>query len=460
MTHPTPRRFNIAPNIVPGQPFPNVLRWYSPQSTWNHVLTGLALGSLWVLGGWSPVQAQSVSDDLPAVAPAPIEIPVNIPPTPDPNDTVGQVLSPEPVPPSESQASSVFEEAFDDRSEERSEDSADIQPLGPRIIPVNEPPVSIPTRSAPSRSPAQVRDWYQLNRGDRIQIEVFDAPEYSGEHVIFADGTVSLPLVGTFQLRGLTLAQAETLIANRLAQVLRRPFTTIRLLEERPINLAVTGEVYEPGAYTVGLSDVNGVPTVTNAIQLAKGIRLTADIRNVEVRRTNPYTARIDEIFVVDLWRLLEEGDLSQDLVLEDGDSIVIPEADELDYEEVNVLAYANISPEEMTVNVVGEVDAPGAIQVQPSTPLHQAILAAGGFNNRAKKKRVLLIRLNPDGTVTNQEIEIDFEQGIDSANNPPLRPFDTIVVGRSNFTKVTDAVGRAFSPFSQFLGILRIFGL
>lgn len=315
--------------------------------------------------------------------------------------------------------------------------------------------------SAPSASsPSSVRDRYQLNRGDRIFIEVFDAPEYSGEHEIFADGTISIPLAGTFQLKGLTLAQAETLIANRLASILRRPFTTVRLIEQRPLNLAVTGEVNEPGAYTLSLAEVDGLPTVTKAIQMARGIRLTADIRNIEIRRTNPFTNRVDQVFVADLWSLLEEGDLSQDIPLEDGDSIVIPKADALSYDEVNILAYANISPDEMTVNIVGEVEAPGSLQVQPNTPLHQAILAAGGFNNRAKKKRVLLIRLNPDGSVLNQEIEIDFEQGIDETANPPLRPFDTVVVGRSNFTKVTDALDRAISPFTRILGVLRIFGL
>ncbi|NET51950.1 MAG: sugar transporter [Merismopedia sp. SIO2A8] len=289
---------------------------------------------------------------------------------------------------------------------------------------------------------------------------MFDAPEYSGEHQLFTDGTVSLPFVGSLRLQGLTLTQAETLIANRLSRILRRPFTTIRLLEARPISLAVTGEVYSPGAYTFSLEETNGVPTVTKAIQLAQGIRLTADIRNIQIQRRNPLTNQVDERFEVDLWALLSEGDLSQDVILEDGDSIVIPQATNLNYEEVNVLAYANISPEQMTVNVVGEVEAPGAVQVKPNTPLHQALLAAGGFTNRARKKEVILIRLNPDGTVTQREIDVDFAQAIDSEGNPPLRPFDTIVVGRSNFAKVTDALDRALSSVARVIGVLSIFGL
>ena len=404
------------------------------------LMSGLAMGGVWCVGGIGPSYAQATLAGPSTVTPAPIDIPV-------------EMLSPA----SSSEPSSQGADAATSLRPA----SQSLEPRGLNIEGARPNVASSRTPASTSNSSSSsVRDWYQLNRGDRISIEVFDAPEYSGDHEIFSDGTVSLPLVGTFQLRGLTLAQAETLIANRLANVLRRPFTTIRLLEQRPLNLAVTGEVYEPGSYTLALEDVDGVPTVTKAIQLAQGIRLTADIRSIEVRRTNPYTNRVDEIFVADLWQLLEEGDLSQDIPLEDGDSIVIPEADELSYDEVNVLAYANISPDQMTVNVVGEVEEPGAIQVKPNTPLHQALLAAGGFNNRARKKKVMLIRLNPDGTVLNQEIEVDFEQGIDTTTNPPLRPFDTVVVGRSNFTKVTDVLGQALSPLSNFVNILRIFGL
>lgn len=408
------------------------------------VVSGLAIGGVWCMGSIAPSYAQLVGEDPATIFPSPTP---EAPPEASVDISVEALFESESISPSPQDDPAALRENSNAPREERESPRAGL--------------ASSRTTPPSSNAANSVRDWYQLNRGDRISIEVFDAPEYSGDHEIFSDGTVSIPTVGTFQLRGLTLAQAETLISNRLSQILRRPFTTVRLLEERPLNLAVTGEVNEPGSYTLSAAEFDGVPTVTKAIQLAQGIRLTADIRNIEVRRTNPYTNRVDEIFVADLWQLLEEGDLSQDIPLEDGDSIVIPEADELSYDEVNVLAYANISPDEMTVNVVGEVVAPGAIQVKPNTPLHQAILAAGGFDsNRAKKKKVLLVRLNPDGTVLNQEIEIDFEQGIDTATNPPLRPFDTIVVGRSNFTRVTDILGQALSPISQFLGVLRIFGL
>ena len=445
------------------QPLTTMARSFMPMGRLGHLAMSLAMSGVCWVTGTEPTHAQGMADaperlaqspltQLPKVEASPIEIPVELL---VPSETVDEAEEPPAL-------DDLGEPSADSTTEDGPMDSSSPSPSMASPPSTPRPRVtSARAASSGARSANGVRDWYQLNQGDRISVEVFDAPEYSGDHEIFSDGTVSLPLVGTFQLRGLTLAQAETLIANRLSSILRRPFTTVRLLEQRPLNLAVTGEVNEPGAYTLAMADVDGVPTVTKAIQLAQGIRLTADIRNIEIHRTNPYTNQVDEVFVADLWSLLEEGDLSQDIPLEDGDSIVIPEADELSYDEVNVLAYANISPDEMTVNVVGEVESPGSIQVQPNTPLHQAILAAGGFDiNRAKKKEVLLIRLNPDGTVLNQEIEIDFEQGIDAATNPPLRPFDTIVVGRSNFTRVTDVLRQALSPVSQFFSILRIFGL
>ncbi|MEB3229861.1 MAG: polysaccharide biosynthesis/export family protein [Leptolyngbyaceae bacterium] len=327
---------------------------------------------------------------------------------------------------------------------------------------IDVPPFVCPS-AVPAFNPpftACVPNQYQLSRGDRIQLSVFDAPEYSGEFELLTDGTISLPLAGQFYLQGLTLVEAEQLISSRLARILRRPLVTVRLLEERPLNLAITGQVNRPGAYTVSLAEIEGMPTVTKAIRLAEGIRLTADIRNVQILRRNPYTAQVEEVAIVNLWALLAYGDLTQDIVLQDGDSIVVPEVDAVNYDEISLMAHANLSPEEITVNVVGEVESPGAIQVKPNTPLHQALLAAGGFNNRARRKEVMLVRLNPDGTVTNQEIQVDFSQPVGDFGNPPLMPFDTVVVGRSNFTKVTDFLGQALSPVAQIVGLLNIFGL
>jgi polysaccharide export outer membrane protein len=110
-------------------------------------------------------------------------------------------------------------------------------------------------------------------------------------------------------------------------------------------------------------------------------------------------------------------------------------------------------------VNVVGEVTKPGAVPVPPNTPLNQAILAAGGFNTRAKKGEVQLIRLNPNGTVEKREIDVDLAQGINTEGNPSLRNNDVVVVKRSSLATIGDTLGTVLNPVGSFVNLLRLFG-
>lgn len=303
-------------------------------------------------------------------------------------------------------------------------------------------------------------DTYTLGIGDRIQVDVFESPEYSGEFQVLADGTVRLPFAGGLQVRGLTIDQVSTLISQRYSAILRRPIVSVQLLEARPITLALVGEVNSPGAYTITAEDVDGQPTVTKAIQIAGGITPFANIREVRVQRNNSLAEAPDRVIRVDLWQLLQEADLAQDLALQDGDRIIVPEASELLYDEISEVSDANFSPGVIPVNVVGEVDFPGQVEVEPNAPLNQALLAAGGFNNEARRRKVELVRLNPNGTVSRRTIEVDLDDDINEDTNPPLRPNDTVIVERSRFVRVTDAIGRAVAPFTSVFSLFRILGL
>jgi polysaccharide biosynthesis/export protein len=230
----------------------------------------------------------------------------------------------------------------------------------------------------------------------------------------------------------------------------------------QPIPVVVVGEVSRPGAYTVNGEAGGGsgnVPTATVAIDTAGGITKNADIRTVEVRRTTRTGVQTLEI---NLWELLQSGDLSQDIILQAGDTIVVPTARDLDPTEIAALSSASFSPDVMQVNIIGEVISPGLVDVPPNTPLNQAILAAGGFDRvRADDDEVQLIRLNPDGTVSKREIKVDLESGIDAENNPVLQSNDVVVVGRSFVTSIADTAGEIIRPigsFFSFLGFFRTF--
>jgi polysaccharide biosynthesis/export protein len=452
------------------------------------------------------------------------------------------------------------------------------------LCPVAHAAISPPAQSAPQTVPDDAiaavtqGEPYTLGAGDRVRIDIFRAPQYSGEVQVLADGTLNLPLAGTISVEGMTIEQATAAISTGYSRFLRRPLITLSLLarrplqigvagevsrpgaysvnveggefptinqllqtaggttlgadisqvqirrprldgteeiinvdlmpllqtgdlkydlalkdgdtifvpanqtfdvaqsglladasftapSDRPINITIAGEVFRPGPYTVsgsartgeagvpGSTGGGGLPTVTRAIQLAGGIKPMANIRKVQVRRPtrsgNPLVAEVS------LWELLQSGDPKQDPILQEGDSIVIPTLTQADAAEAQELASTSISPDSIKINVVGEVTRPGTLDLPPNTPLNQAILAAGGFNNRAKRSKVNLVRLNDDGSVSREEIEVDFTQGIGEGTNPALRNNDVVVVGRSGLASTSDALGQVLAPLS---GIFSIF--
>jgi polysaccharide export outer membrane protein len=237
----------------------------------------------------------------------------------------------------------------------------------------------------------------------------------------------------------------------------------------KPIGVVIVGEVNRPGPYTVFASDVRstnqqtelsfvsidqqqgavvGLPTITRALKIAGGITTEADIRRVQIRRR--VRGGNEQTIMVNLWDLLQKGDATQDILLQEGDSVIIPTAATVDLAEVSQLATSSFSPNAISINIVGEVIRPGALQVRPSTSLHQALLTAGSFNQlRANKDRVELLRLNPNGTVSRRTIEVDFAQGLNPNNNPTLRNNDVILVARSGYARVGDNINSFLQPIA-----------
>lgn len=300
-------------------------------------------------------------------------------------------------------------------------------------------------------------DQYLLGANDRLEIEIFNAEEYSGEYVVLPDGTLNLPLVGAISVRGSTLTGATKRIRGAYAEFIRSPSVTLSLTQRRLIQIAIAGEVNRPGAYSLESQNAErNLLTATEAIKMAGGITRRADIRQIQVLRSQP-NGSANTTITIDLWQLIESGQLSQDQPLRDGDTVLVPVAETIDSTEATRIATANFSPDSITVYVVGEVIEPGAIELPLNTPLNQALLASGGFTNRAIEGDVELVRLNPNGTVSQQEVAIDFTQDANETGNPILQNNDTIVVSETGLARTSDTLGLVLSPLS---GIISLFNL
>ncbi|MBD2037196.1 S-layer homology domain-containing protein [Leptolyngbya sp. FACHB-321] len=119
-----------------------------------------------------------------------------------------------------------------------------------------------------------------------------------------------------------TRADAAALIYQTLAKETSAPLT---------MAVQVKGAVPRPGIYAIANgsridapSDA-GLPTVSRAIQRAGGTLDGADLRQVEIHRIDESSAR--QVINVNVQQLLQSGDRSRDIVLQQGDKLVIPTA-------------------------------------------------------------------------------------------------------------------------------------
>ncbi|MBW4690799.1 MAG: polysaccharide export protein [Lyngbya sp. HA4199-MV5] len=338
----------------------------------------------------------------------------------------------------------------------------------------------------PGETRQEAESAYVLGAGDILKIDSFDTPELVLElrYPVLPDGSVNLPWVKSVDVKGLTLKEASERLEASYSRYVNEPRITVSLVAARTLKIGVIGEVTRPGSYiiasnlvsssAVGTTDANqnGLggqqgggggnesgsqwPTVSKAIQAAGGITEQADIRQIQIRR--PQGDSNGTTRTINLWKFLSEGDLTQDVQVRDGDTLVVPKATNVDTTEALQIAISSFSPEAIRVNVVGEVTTPGTVAVRPNTTLNQAILAAGGFKTSRAKKDVELIRLNPNGTVDRRTIAVDFSQRLDEKNNPPLRNNDVVVVNRNGIAKIGDTVGTFLGPLGGILGLYGIF--
>jgi polysaccharide export outer membrane protein len=89
---------------------------------------------------------------------------------------------------------------------------------------------------------------YALGPGDQVTVSVLDLDEMGKDpYRIDMRGNLTLPLVGSMSVSGLTVEQMSDVIRERLVKYQKNPDVTVRLLEMRSQPVSVLGEVRNPG---------------------------------------------------------------------------------------------------------------------------------------------------------------------------------------------------------------------
>jgi polysaccharide export outer membrane protein len=282
--------------------------------------------------------------------------------------------------------------------------------------------------------PAQPGE-YRIGPNDVLKITVFGHDDLTRSATVGADGTLPFPLLGSVPAAGLTAAEVEARLKELLGRdYLVDPKVSVSVQEYRSQRVFVLGEVEKPGAYPltgrVMLVDIlsqAGGPGKAAGRQLlvirgggATGPRAPGEAGSTTVRIT--------------LKRLLE-GDRSENVALQNGDTVFIPKT--------------------TSVFVLGEVAKPGAYTLEKDTTPLEAVTLAGGLTESAAISGVKLLRKRDDGT--QETVELDLAGSDPRAREILLAEGDTLLVPRGTTYFVSGEVkkpgaypvGRTTTAFS-----------
>lgn len=161
-------------------------------------------------------------------------------------------------------------------------------------------------------------DLYLIHPHDLLDISVLGESDLSLSVRVSDRGTISYPLLGEVRAAGHTPSALERNLEELLGKdYLVSPSVNVGIKEHGSIS--VLGQVNKPGSF-----EIKGRLTVTQAIAQAGGLTKTASPNRTRIIRR--FNSR-EEIIPVRLNDIFRSGDLSQDVRLQPGDLVVVPES-------------------------------------------------------------------------------------------------------------------------------------
>ncbi|MBL9064224.1 polysaccharide biosynthesis/export family protein [Tabrizicola sp.] len=176
-----------------------------------------------------------------------------------------------------------------------------------------------------------VASWaqdYRVRAGDVLQIEVLEDATLNRTAIVLPDGQISLPLAGSVQAAGRSLAQVQADLATRLAPNFATPptvYVTLNSLAERaPAAAPRLTDIYVLGAATTpGKVEVKPGATLLQALAVAGGVTPFAAKKRIQLRRVDK--SGVEKVYKFDL-DAIERGAAGGSTRLMSGDVIVIPQ--------------------------------------------------------------------------------------------------------------------------------------
>lgn len=238
---------------------------------------------------------------------------------------------------------------------------------------------------------------YLIGPGDVLDITVYDNDDLETKVRVGPDGKIVMPLLGRVEVRDLTVSRISGKIAELLADgYLINPQVNVFVKEYGSKKVVILGRVRSPG-----LIELSGPITFLELISKAGGLEHDVGDTAAIKRKENGE----DKLIMIDLVSLIEGGDLTQNVPILDGDTVLIAKSG---------MCY-----------VAGEVKKPGSYPCGDGSTVLKLIALANGFTGKASKSSVRIVRVvNGEKTVLT-DVDLDTTVVFDN---------DVIVVPESFF--------------------------
>ncbi|MDE1184674.1 polysaccharide biosynthesis/export family protein [Paraburkholderia sp.] len=229
------------------------------------------------------------------------------------------------------------------------------------------------------------------------------------------DGTIFFPRVGRVKVTGKTAAQVQETLTKALSKTIREPQLDVRVSGFNSQSVQVTGNLRAPASEAI----TDAPLSVLDAINRAGGALTDADLQNVGVTRDG-------KRYTVDVASLLETGDPQQNVLLQDGDIIDVPDRSN------------------SRVFVLGEVTRPTSLPMNRGRlTLADALTGAGSLDVRTGDPRFVYVIRGADKTLTPDVYQLNMTQ-VDALmlmTKFELQPKDVVYVQVSNAARFNRAL-------------------
>lgn len=172
--------------------------------------------------------------------------------------------------------------------------------------------------SDPGQEASTIPKNYFIGVKDVLGIHVWKEPELSVEEaMVRPDGKISIPLVGDIQAGGLTPAQLNDKIEEKLMDFISSPVVTVSVLQISPPSVSIAGEIERPGVY-----DLEFPITVLELLARAGGCSEFADVENIAIIRKSGGRSRHYKFNYKDT---VMGNNLEDNITLQNGDIVLVP---------------------------------------------------------------------------------------------------------------------------------------